>query len=112
MSDWINVELAENFDSNQARLVDLGDTRIALFNFSGKYYAIEDVCSHDYSPMLGTGLDLEELLDDQQIICPRHGARFCIKTGKALTAPAYEDITIFPVQVVDGMVQVRDHRWD
>ncbi|MGH8610107.1 MAG: ferredoxin, partial [Gammaproteobacteria bacterium] len=46
------------------------------------------------------------------ITCPRHGARFCIKTGEALSPPAYEAVTTFPVRVEDGMVFVRDNRFD
>ncbi len=112
MSDWINIEPSDHFGPGEARLVDLGDVQIAVFNLEGEYFAIEDNCSHDNSPMLGCGLSPEQLLEDAQIICPRHGARFCLKTGKALTAPAYEDVPTFPVQITDGIVQTRDNRWD
>ncbi len=112
MSDWINIEPTELFGPGQARLVDLDDVQIAVFNIEGEYHAIENNCSHDHSPMLSSDLELEQLLDGEQIICPRHGARFCIKTGKALTPPAYEDIPTFPVQITDGIVQTRDDRWD
>ena len=47
-----------------------------------------------------------------EIVCPRHGARFCIRTGAALTAPAYEPTDTFPVRVENGEIQVRDDRWD
>jgi 3-phenylpropionate/trans-cinnamate dioxygenase ferredoxin subunit len=45
-------------------------------------------------------------VDGDQIICPRHGARFCLRTGKALTPPAYEDLPTFPVRILDGRIQV------
>jgi nitrite reductase/ring-hydroxylating ferredoxin subunit len=54
----------------------------------------------------------EGTLEGDQIICPRHGAHFCIKTGEALTPPAYEPIVTFPVRVENGIVQVCDDRWD
>jgi 3-phenylpropionate/trans-cinnamate dioxygenase ferredoxin subunit len=41
------------------------------------------------------------------VICPRHGARFCLKTGAALTPPAYEPIRIFEVRERDGQIEVR-----
>ncbi|MGZ8215504.1 MAG: Rieske 2Fe-2S domain-containing protein, partial [Methylosarcina sp.] len=47
-----------------------------------------------------------------EIICPRHGARFCVKTGEVKAPPAYEDIASFPVRIENGRVQVRDDRWD
>ncbi len=96
----------------QARLVDVDNVMIAVFNLEGKYHVIEDVCTHDGSPMLGCGLESEKVIDGGEIICPRHGARFCIKTGNALTPPAFEPTTTFPVRVEDGMVQVTDDRWD
>ncbi|HSR63560.1 MAG TPA: non-heme iron oxygenase ferredoxin subunit [Gammaproteobacteria bacterium] len=112
MTDWIDIDLVENFHEGEARLVETEDTNIAVFNYKGDYYALEDVCTHDGSPLLGCGLDQEDLIDDDQIICPRHGARFCIKTGEALTPPAYEPTATFPVRIENGMVQTRDNRWD
>ena len=51
-------------------------------------------------------------VEGDQIVCPRHGARFCIRTGAALCAPAYEPTDTFPVRVENGEIQVRDDRWD
>ncbi|MBT6522881.1 MAG: Rieske 2Fe-2S domain-containing protein, partial [Methylococcales bacterium] len=69
-------------------------------------YALEDVCTHDGGDIASGQVEGDE------IICPRHGARFCIKTGQVKSAPAYEDIESFPIRIEDGMVQVRDPRWD
>ncbi len=100
----------------EARLVDLGDVQIAVFNLDGECFAIENNCDHDNSTMLDSGLGSEllpeQLINDKQIICPRHGAKFCIKTGKALTPPAYEDVPTFPIHITDSIVQVYDNRWD
>ena len=106
MSDWVDVARVDEFSPGTRRTVDVEDVMIIVFNLDGDYYAIEDVCTHDYS-----SLDDGEL-DGQQIICPRHGARFDVKTGEALTAPAYEAIPTFPVRVENGTVQVKDDRWD
>lgn len=76
--------------------VEIGGQPIVVFNIAGKYYAIGDVCSHDEGP-LGDGL-----LDDYSIVCPRHGAEFDVRTGKALTMPAVVDIPAFPVRVQAG----------
>ena len=88
-------------------MFDLDDTtRVIVMKIDEGFYALEDVCTHDY-------LSLEEGdIEGDQIICPFHGARFCIKTGEVKEQPAYEDLTTFPTRLADGMVQIRDHRWD
>ncbi len=106
MSNWFDVAPASEFAAGDWRSIDLDGTQVAVFNLDGEYYAIEDVCTHDGGILTGGTLEGEE------IICPRHGARFSVKTGKVLAPPAYEDVSRFPVQVANGMVQVRDVRWD
>lgn len=112
MTTWTDVAPASEFGPGQSRLVTIDGVAIAVFNLDGSYYALEDVCTHDGSPLLGSGLEVSEIIEGDQIICPRHGARFCIRTGAALTPPAYEPTPCFPVRIQDGMVQTRDNRWD
>lgn len=106
MSDWIDVALKNEFPPGEWRSLDVDGSPVAVFNLSGEYYAIEDVCTHDGGALTGGALDGE------QIVCPRHGARFSIRTGAVLSAPAYEPVATFPVRIDSGMVQVRDARWD
>ncbi len=106
MSDWIKVAAVEELPEDAFVVVPAEDTDIAVFNLHGKFYAIEDVCTHDGGQLTGGAREGYEL------ICPRHGARFDIKTGAALTAPAYEPTATFPVKVADGVVYTRDDRWD
>lgn len=106
MSDWVDVARVEELPPGSHRVVDVDDVLIAVFNVDGEYYAIEDVCTHDGGRLTGG------VVEGDQVICPRHGARFCIRTGDALTPPAYAPTATFPVRVVDGIVQVRDDRWD
>jgi 3-phenylpropionate/trans-cinnamate dioxygenase ferredoxin subunit len=106
MADWVDVALSKDFRPGASRRVEIEDVTIAIFNLGGEYYAIEDICTHDYSPLESGQVEGDE------IICPRHGARFNIKTGEALTAPAYEPLATFPVRVSDGLVQVMDNRWN
>lgn len=106
MSDWVDVAPVNDLPPGGSRVVDADDVMIAVFNLGGEYYAIEDVCTHDGGE-LGSGA-----VEGDEIVCPRHGARFNIKTGEVTAPPAYEAVAIFPVRVQDGMVQVRDDRWD
>lgn len=81
--------------------VEIDNFHIVAFNVAGKLFAIEDVCSHDEGP-LGDG----ELEEEFEVACPRHGARFDIRTGEAITLPAVEDIPAYPVRIVDGNIEV------
>ncbi len=106
MSDWVTVAQEGELAPGEFQVVDVNDTRIAVFNLGGQFYAIADVCTHDAGQLTGGTVDGDE------IVCPRHGARFSIRTGAALTAPAYEPTDTFPVRVEAGQIQVRDDRWD
>ncbi|NLG96345.1 MAG: non-heme iron oxygenase ferredoxin subunit [Chloroflexi bacterium] len=98
--EFVRVIEASEIQSGERVLVEVDEQPIAVFNISGKYYAIGDVCTHDGGP-LGDGE-----LDGYQIICPRHGARFDVRTGKALTLPAVVDTPWYPVRVEDGWIEV------
>ena len=106
MAEWVTVATAEELASGAWRTIDVDGARIAVFNVGGTFYAIEDVCTHDGGILTGGSVEGAE------IVCPRHGARFCIKTGAALSAPAYEPTATFPVRIENGEVQVKDARWD
>ena len=106
MSDWVDVAAADDFHPGTWRCVEVDDVAVAVFNLDGEFRAIEDVCTHDYSSLTGGELRGEE------IVCPRHGARFNVRTGEALSPPAYEPVATLPVRVEQGIVQVRDNRWD
>jgi len=100
MAEWIDVAEVENLAAGTRKVIDTDAGEIAVFNLAGEFYAIEDICTHDGGE-LASGQ-----CDGDQIICPRHGARFCIKTGKSLTPPAYEDVESFPVRIENGVVQI------
>jgi 3-phenylpropionate/trans-cinnamate dioxygenase ferredoxin subunit len=106
MSEWVDAVRVEELNPGNHIVVEVEDAVIAIFNLDGEFYAIEDVCTHDGSEV-ASGCVI-----DGSIECPRHGARFNIKTGAVTAPPAYEPVDTFPVQVVDGVVQVKDDRWD
>ena len=106
MSDWVDVGRADEIVAGKPMHIEIDGTGIAVFKLDEKFYAIEDVCTHDGGKLTGG------CVENGEIVCPRHGARFSIKTGAALTAPAYEPTATLPVRVENGIVQVRDDRWD
>jgi 3-phenylpropionate/trans-cinnamate dioxygenase ferredoxin component len=106
MSGWVDVAAENEIPPGAWRTIDVDGTDVAVFNLDGAYYAIEDVCTHDGGVLTGGKVD------GDVIVCPRHGARFSIRTGEVLAPPAYEDVPTFPVRIEAGIVQVRDARWD
>ncbi|MDA7977173.1 MAG: non-heme iron oxygenase ferredoxin subunit [Pirellulales bacterium] len=82
-------------------LVEVEEQLVALFHVDGQFYALDDVCTHDGGPLA------DGELDGCQIICPRHGARFDIKTGAALTMPATFPTQSHEVKIEDGQVYVK-----
>lgn len=101
MGEVIDVCADGELSEGQHKLVDIGGgIEIAVFLVAGNYYAFEDLCTHDDGPLA------EGEVDGCVIICPRHGARFDMKTGEALTLPAYRPVETFPVSVQGGRVIV------
>ena len=98
----IDVAPLEELPPGEMKLVDAGGLGVGVYNCGGELHAIEDRCSHDDGPVC-LGLWDEE---DCEVVFPRHGARFDLATGKALSLPAYLPVRTFPVRVVDGIVKV------
>ena len=104
MNDWIRVCALSELLPGEFQIAYDGDTAIAVFNIDGDLYALEDVCTHDGGELAGGPIEGFE------IECPRHGARFDLRTGEALCAPAYLPTAKFPVKIEDGAVWTRDDR--
>ena len=92
----------EELPPGAMRLVHAGEISVGVYNVDGELYAIEDRCSHDDGPLVEGDWEADAAV----VVCPRHGARFDIRTGKALTLPAYLPVDTFPVRVDDGVVKV------
>lgn len=90
----------EELPSGERLFITFGDVPIVIFNLSEAYYTIEDVCTHDDGP-LGEG-DIE----GHEVICPRHGARFDIRTGQVTALPAVKSVRSFPVRINQGMLEI------
>ena len=92
----------EELPPGEVKIVHAGELAIGVYNANGDLYAIEDRCSHDDGPLAEGDWEPDELV----AICPRHGARFDIRTGRALSLPAYRPVETFEVTVEDGLVKV------
>jgi 3-phenylpropionate/trans-cinnamate dioxygenase ferredoxin subunit len=101
MAKWVNVARVSEIAPGGKKLLDIDGRAVALFNVDGMFYAIDDVCTHDGGPLA------DGTLDGCAIVCPRHGARFDLRTGAALCMPAFESVAAHAVKVEAGFAYVR-----
>ncbi len=101
MSEFVTVTRVDDLQPGQLEVFEVGDEFVAVANVDGEFCAFADVCTHDDGPLV------EGELEGRVVTCPRHGARFDVCTGKALSLPAVTPLPTFNVRVVDGEVQVR-----
>jgi len=93
MAQWVKVAAVSELAPGEKKQINLEGVEVALFNVNGEYYAIEDVCTHDGAPLAHGRFRGEE------VTCPRHGARFNVKSGAALCMPAFEPVETYQVKI-------------
>jgi 3-phenylpropionate/trans-cinnamate dioxygenase ferredoxin subunit len=98
---WIDAGLSADILDGQTKSIAAGKRMIAVARSGDIYYAIDDICTHDGEPLAGGEIEGTE------IICPRHFARFCLRTGEALTPPAYEPVRVYETKIEAGRLWVR-----
>jgi 3-phenylpropionate/trans-cinnamate dioxygenase ferredoxin component len=98
----VDVAPVDELPPGSVKIVRAGQVAVGVYNLDGEYCAIEDRCSHDDGPLAEGEFDPEERV----VICPRHGSKFDICSGRPLSLPAYEPVETFSVVVEDGWVKV------
>ncbi|MBI4396912.1 MAG: non-heme iron oxygenase ferredoxin subunit [Elusimicrobia bacterium] len=97
---FVTLARTEQIPEGAIRVFRAGGRRIAVSRVDGRFYAIDDICTHDGGP-LGEGT----LMGDE-VECPRHGARFNVKTGAVVSMPAVVSVKAYVVRVLGDDVQV------
>ena len=100
MAEFVKAASKSEVPPGIVKVVDVEGHRIALCNVAGRFFAVDDVCTHDGGP-LGSGR-----LCDGEIECPRHGARFDVTSGRAVLLPAVLPIRTYSVEVSGEDVRV------
>ena len=103
MSDFVLVAKTTDVPDPGTMLVEVGERLVALIHAAGHFYALDDVCTHDGGPLSEGPVDPQ----GRTIACPRHGAKFDLKTGAALTMPATKPTVAHEVKVEGSHVLVR-----
>ena len=102
MTETLDICPVSELPPGASRVVEWEDLEIGIFNCNGELLAIEDRCSHDNGVLLEGEVDAATCT----VECPRHGAKFDLRTGRPLTLPAYEPVETFPVTVQDGVIKI------
>ena len=100
IDDFVEVAKASEIEEGVVKVVRVGDAPIGLTKVEGEYFAFADVCTHDDGPVA------EGELDEYTIECPRHGAKFDIRTGRVLQLPAVVPIPVYAVKIDGDVIQV------
>ena len=100
MAEFVKVASANEIAPGHARLVNVRGKEIALFNIEGNFFALENACTHEEGPLA------EGDIEGNEVTCPWHGARFDIRTGEVLSAPAYNDVARYNVRVTGSNIEV------
>lgn len=98
--EYVEVASVDEMVDGKRLSFEIDDKLIVVFNVGGQVLAVADICSHDDGPLA------EGEIEGLEIMCPRHGARFDLATGKALTLPAVVDIPVYPVRLEGGKILV------
>jgi 3-phenylpropionate/trans-cinnamate dioxygenase ferredoxin subunit len=103
LAEFVPVARTSDVPDPGKELVEVADRLIVLIHAAGHWYALDDVCTHDGGPLSEGPLDAAE----KTIACPRHGAKFDIKTGAALTMPATKPTVAHEVKLQGDQVLIR-----
>ena len=98
---WLPVDAASAIPEGDYAQLEIDGVLVAVFNVGGRFYAIDDICTHDGGELAGGAVE------GDVVICPRHGARFCLRTSAALTPPAYEPVRTYETRINNGVVEVK-----
>lgn len=99
-SRWVDVGAADAVNETAPLSVTVEGVELVIVRCGDELYAVEDRCTHDGESLSGAEVE------DCQIICPRHFSHFCLRTGEALTPPAYEPLRTYRVREQDGRLLV------
>ena len=100
MSAYVRVARVSDVPPGTVRRVEVAGRRVALANVDGQFYAVDDTCTHEEASLSEGGLSGEIL------VCPLHGSRFNVRTGRVLSLPAVRSIAVYPVRVEGDEVLV------
>ena len=102
MKEFIKVARVADLPPGERLWLEFEEETVVLFNINGRFYCIADVCTHDGAPLE------DAQIEGHEVECPRHGARFDVRTGAALCLPAVSPVPTFEVKVEGPDIYIAD----
>lgn len=93
MTEFIKVAERADIPPGERLWYEFEEETVVIFNVDGEFYCIADLCTHDGGPLE------DGALEDYEVMCPRHGARFDIRSGAAMCLPAVSPVPTYEVKV-------------
>ena len=100
MADFVKGAQTNEIEPGRSRLIDVKGKPIALFNVDGQFFAVDNACTHRGGPLA------EGEISGHEVTCPRHGARFDIRTGEVVGPPAQRAVARYGVRVTGTDIEV------
>lgn len=100
MGKFVKVATKSEIADQSAKLFEIGDKTITLFNLGGRFYALDDTCPHNGGPLC------EGSIEGDEVECPWHGSRFNIRTGAVTAPPAVEGVATYSVRVTGNDIEI------
>ena len=97
---FVTVAKVGEIPEGDVKVVYLDDQPVAVFRIGDEYFAMDDLCTHDGGELASGSIQ------DYEIECPRHGARFDVRTGRVLCMPATADVPTYAVRIQGDEIQV------
>ena len=100
-NDFVKVAATKDIQPSQMKEVEVAGEKVCVINVEGKFYAIDNVCTHEAGPLA------EGTLEGYEVECPWHGSRFDVRTGEVINPPAETPQPLYEVKVEDNNILVR-----
>lgn len=100
MTKFVRVATVDDIPPGERLWHEFDEETVVIFNVGGRFFCIADLCTHDDGPLE------DGRLEGYEVECPRHGARFDVRSGAALCLPATTPVPTYAVKVEDGVIFV------
>ncbi len=98
---WTKVTYTDSIPLREGRCVEFGRKEIAIFRLPDKFLAVDNRCPHNQGPLC------DGMVTGQSVVCPLHGWKVCLDSGRVTRPDVPVGVRTYPVRVVDGIIEIQ-----